>query len=62
MSAIVHLPCGCTVQRVSENVERVFRMCDGCAQGFNERHVAAAAHAAESRAKLWAEESHRYLA
>lgn len=48
-------PCGCVIQRMSENVERVFKLCDCCAKEFNERHEASAAERAESRAKVNAE-------
>lgn len=49
------LPCGCIVQRQSENVERVIQQCACCAAEFNERHEASATERAEARANLVAE-------
>jgi len=46
------LPCGCIVQRMSENIERVIQQCACCAAEFNERHSASAAERAEARANL----------
>jgi hypothetical protein len=42
------LPCGCVVERKSENVERVIRQCKSCAADFNERHEASAAERGEA--------------
>lgn len=53
------LGCGCLVTRLSENIERVIKLCDECAKLFNERHAASVAERAEARAKLIAEESAR---
>ena len=51
----IKLDCGCIVQRVSENIDRVFKLCDECATFFNERHQASAAERAAAREALWAE-------
>lgn len=36
MSAPYKLPCGCIVERTSENIELVIKQCDCCAKEFNE--------------------------
>jgi hypothetical protein len=51
--------CACIIRRVSENIERIVKMCDDCAKLFNERHAASVAERGEARAKLIAEESVR---
>ena len=35
MSAFA-LPCGCVVQILTDNVQRVFKLCDCCAKDFND--------------------------
>lgn len=35
-------PCGCVIQRLSQNIERVYKLCDCCAKEFNDRHASAA--------------------
>lgn len=45
-------PCGCVIQRMSENVERVFKLRDCCAKEFNERHEASATERAADRDRI----------
>lgn len=52
MNEIYRLPCGCQIQRIKENVERIHRLCDCCAKEFNERHDASAAERKEARDKI----------
>jgi hypothetical protein len=30
------LPCGCVIQRLSDNIEQVLKMCDCCRKDFSE--------------------------
>lgn len=48
---VFKLPCGCVIQRLSNQTEEVLKQCDCCATEFNDRH-AAAADSAQVRADL----------